>query len=799
MIQPKKFKYTLDIRGVDEEVLTTSPDGWLATNIKYARSKLYGGIIRSLTLPMKFVEHGRYLLRKEWYTYFLMARVNLYIYKLDPATWLYIQLYFGKLDFSKSSDEFTGFTINATENNVNVQIDAFADVNYEIPLSVSTAAREAWITKYGVDPMIDILLTPIPLQETANFIFSTSPDFRMNAFFQLQLTSNQQLSVNNSVLNQGFFQQGSPVFADLPYYFFTAQTDTNIRFNTPIDSVTGVLIPGSIQTSINGPSGGGNAQYQFNIYNQAGTLVKTLATSPVVSTTVEFTFSFNFSVNVSKGDKLYFYILNILDPSAGTGETTHGVNMQQGSMQLTYYTSTPATHAQGLRAGFVFDSLIQQMNGTENPAVVTQSRLLNGPFVSGYISPLSQLVITCSNAILTSQLATIYQAGDTLQTGNTYQVFGDPVLGGVVHYFNSAGFATDYPIGSTFRAIFGQPNFTNDSDTDCYIQQVSNNPVLIYSWTSFFKSIQGLCFGQMATGIDPATGMYCMEDERYFFRPNSLALDLGTNIDINWKRDPNLDLCCNAIRGGYNDEQYDALNGPQEVCSTVEYVLPNVTPIRKVEFISPTGAAPYSIEQIRILPGFNNPPNGVNGNFYLNSAASRSDAKNWFVWIRSVPETGQAWYRPELVSDVGGTITGVNANYYNWYITPKQNMTRGFGHLVSLLDKMGSYALVKTLSLKNDAMVTTVAGVRVAEADDVKIANMGKPIYLPYTWTVPTGLPINAQSLLEINPFGYIQFTDRGVTWQMFIDDVSVDDAQNTQQVFKGRPVPASDLSKLIV
>lgn len=775
-IQPKKFKYTLDIRGVDEEVLFTAPDGWLQTNISYKRSKLYGGIIRSLTLPMRFVEKGRSLLRREWYTYGLMARVNLYIYQLDPATWLYFQLYFGKLDFSKSIDEYTGFTVNAHENNINVQVDAFADVNYQIPLTLTANQRTAWLAKTGVPAEVDILLTPLQLQETADFTFSTSPDFRCNAFFQLGLAGNTQLSVNASVFNVGFFAQYNPTFANLPYYFFQAQTDTNIRFSTPHDPVTGVLLPNSVSTSIQ------SGHYQFNIYKQDGTLMRTLATSPVVTTTVEFRFSFDFSIKVNKGDKLYFYIKNL--SSTGTGPP--GVNMQSGTMSLTYFTSTPATHAKGLRAAYVFDYLVQQMNGTQNPVVNTQSFLLNGQ--------LSQLAITCSNAILTSQLATIYQAGDTLQFGSTYQVYGDPTIGGVIHYFNSSGVATTYGIGSTFKAVLGHPTFTNDSATDCYVQQISNNPVLIYSFNSFFKSIYGLMCGQVGVGIDPSNGNYCMEDLRFFYRAGIKALDLGTNIDTNWRREPNLEIACNSIKVGYNDEQYDALNGSQEVCSTQEYSLPLIMPVKQADFISPTGAAPFSIEQIRILPGFNNPPTGTSANFYLNSAASKSDAKNWFIWLNVNPEIG-GWYTPELAS----SITGVQPGYYNWKLSPKNNIWRGSGYLASIFDKMGSYQLVLTNALKNAGMVTIDGGIRVSESDPVQISDLGPQIFMPYIWTVNTGLEFNAGQLLSTNPFGEIWFMDRGTQWKCFIEELSVDDGQNSPQTFKLKPVPGSDLSKLII
>lgn len=797
-IQPKKFKYTLDIRGVEEETLFNAPEGWLQTNIKYARSKIYGGVIRSLTLPMKFVFKGAFLLRREWYTSALMAKVNLFIYQLDPNTWKYYQLYFGRLDFSKCTDENTGFTVNATEKNINVQVDAFSDVEYQIPLTVSSANRTAWKAKTGVYPDVDILLTPIKLQETADIIFSTSPDFRMNAFFQLAVAGNTQLSVNNSVANTGFL--ADPIathdFTNDNNYFFIARTDTNIRFNTARDPITGALLTGTILTSINGPSGGGTGQYQFNIYNQTGTLLKTMAQSPGVIGTTEFQFQFDFSLKVNAGDKLYFYIINILDPTLEPGPG-HGVNMQGGTMTMTYYTSTPASHAQGLRASYVFDSLVQQMNGPENPKVTTQSFLLNGL--------LSQLAITCSNAILTSQLATIYQAGDNLQIGNTYQVYGDPSTPGVVHYFNTAGAAVDFagPIGSTagqtFKAILDKPTFRNDpTTTDCYVQQISNNPVLIYSFNSFFKSIYGLMCGQAGVGLDAGTGNYCLEDLRFFHRLGLKALDLGKEIDINWKREPNLDVACNSIKVGYNDEQYDALNGSKEVCSFQEWTVPMVTPAKQVDFTSPTGAAPYSIEQIRILPGFGNPPAGTSANFYLNSAASKSDAKNWFVWLNALPDEGQTYYTPELVTGAD-TIAGVDPTYYNWKLSPKQCLLRGSGYLSSIFDKMGGYQLVLTNAPKNSSLLTIVGGVRIAESDPVQIADLGPQIFLPYKWSVPTGLAFNAQQLLQLNPFGEVAFTDeRGNKWRTFMNAVSVDDGVNSPQTFELSPVPGSDLSKLI-
>lgn len=122
-IEPKKFQYTLDIRGVETEVLTNSPQEWLDTKVEYKRSD--NGIIRSLTLPFNFPFKAATLLRKEFYKYFLLARVNLKIAMLTPETWAYNDIYLGKVDFSQFKDNETGVTVNIKENTFAVKLDAY--------------------------------------------------------------------------------------------------------------------------------------------------------------------------------------------------------------------------------------------------------------------------------------------------------------------------------------------------------------------------------------------------------------------------------------------------------------------------------------------------------------------------------------------------------------------------------------------------------------------------------------------------------------------------------------------------
>jgi hypothetical protein len=786
--QPNKFTYPLEIRGVETDVLFNTPDGWLQTNIKYGRSKQYGGVIRALTMPIKYVNTGASLVRKEFYKYAQLSRVNQRILKNDPLTFVDEELFFGKLDFSKWSDTPTGVSLNLIENNINTQIAAYGDQQYIIPLTVNPTQRAAWIASRGYDPMVDILLTPLQLQETADLIFNANPDFRMNAFFAISIADYQQMSVNPSIQATNFLFQAPPVFSN--DFFHIARTDTKIRISSPLDPVTGLPIAGGIQTLVNGPSGGGTGQYEFNIYNQAGTLLKTLATSPAVIHTTPFNFQFDFSLEVSAGDKLYFYIKNILNPTLE--DIGHGVQISSGSMRLTYYTSTPATYCQALRPNYIFDYLVQQMNGTDMPAVVTQSRLLDGP--------LYQACITCSNAIQTSQVSTIYQAGESLQYGDEYKVFG-----GVIHYWNSDGVATNYNPGDIFKAFLPHDTFTTDPDQDGFVQQQNNNPQILLSYNTFFKAIRGVMGAQLGTGLDPTNAnKYCMEDLRYFYRPtaksatpNQAALDLGINIDIN---SPNLqvaeDLIVNGIKGGYANPQLTALNGGKEVNAGVVYGTKITTTSNILDITCPINASPYAIEEKRIQPGFNQPSSGLSGSFYLNSAASRSDNDNHFVWVKPNSEPEQTYYQPLTVAEGCLSYSGVDAGCYNWPLSPMQNLQRGSNYLASIFDKMQGYTIYLTGADKNTSMITVdLNGRRVAEGEVVNISDLGAQIFLPYYDLITTGMQFNAERMLSVNPFGEVWYMYRGINWKSFIQDVSVDCGSNSPQGIKVLLAPSNDLT----
>jgi hypothetical protein len=793
--QPNKFTYPLEIRQVETDVLFNTPDGWLKTNITYKRSKMYGGVIRGFTLPIKYINEGARLVRREFYKYGLTARINQRILINDPLTYSDSELFFGKLDFSRWNDEPTGVTVNLIQNDINTQISAYGDQEYSIPLKLTDTARANWIATRGYDPMVDILLTPLQLQEQADIVFNTSPDFRMNAFFELGIADYQQMAVSASVKRVGFLQQGPPDITADPakqYYFFVAQTDTVIRIHSPLDPLTGLPLFKGVNVSANGIAGGGACTYEFNIYNQNGTLLKTMGTVAADATS-EHHISFDFSLSVAKGDKLYFYIRNATYPFLDQG-TSHGVNMQDGSMRLTYYTATDATHCQALRPGYIFDYLIQQMNGTDNPTVVTLSRLLDKG------GSLYNACITCSNSILTSQETNTYQAGDNLQYGNEYRV-----LGGDIGYYDSSGLPRIYHPAEIFKAVLPHNTFTTTPDQDGFVQQQNNNPQLLYSYNAFFKTFYGVQGAQLGTGIDPGNGgRFYMEDLRHSFQqtpsnatPNMAALDLEDQITVDSPRlETAQDLIINGINGGYKNPQLTSLNGAKEVNAGVKYGTAITVTSNKLDIVCPTNASPYLIEELRIQPGADRPSNGLSGSFYLNSASSRSDNDNHFVWVEDNPVAGQTYYKPLTVEKGCSYYSGVEKGYYNWMLSPMRNVLRGSNYLASVFDKMQEYKVYITGADKNTSMITVDAnGLRVSEYDDINISDLPAQIFLPYYDNVTTGIKLNAAQMLATNPLGEFWYNYRGIRWKAFIQDVVIDYGSVTPKSIKGLLTPANDLS----
>lgn len=801
----KQFRFIFNILGKETE-LREAPTGWREMNVEYSRSKQYSGLIRNVTGQLDFTGQAAMILRREYAKYRLFANVLFGVLEdtRNPYN-TYASIYNGRLDFTQKVDKQGSFTVGAKTEDFTTNIDANDGTQYSIPLTDG----------------INLEIPGLKLTETPQLLFATTPDFRSNAFFQVSIASYNQLSVAPSIQATGFLQTDTPVFDKTQNnFFFIARTDTK------------VTIQGGANTSIQ------SGTYEFNIYKSDGTLVKTLATTPAVTTTVEFTFNFNFNIDVVKDDRLFFYIKRI----GGTLDSFKGVNIQNSQLFLSYSTITPPTMCQALTGQQLFSKLLQAMNvnfdNRPNSPVVNQSFLLN--------TSLAPLVFTSSDSIRQAQ-GSIYIAGDIIGPGiykvlsgsvtynsNTYVTgtqfsFVTGVLtfsgGGVVQKIQSvfAGYVYNpgsslqaggtylvqgiapayvvynghsYQVGQTFKYILGVETYTvvNDPTGSIFVELISLEPQIIISLADFFQTIKSVQGGDAAMGVDryiainntpaeltkQAQGIPYIETLGYVYRAGVSAGNLG-NVPKDWQSNNANDMQFNKIKVGQNDQQYDAINGVQEVSSEQYYGTNLLNPNTELNLISPTRFDPYGAELIRVSQA--------------DSASSRSDNDTWGFWINQTPVQGEpfTYYRP---LGAGGliSITGVDPSYYNWKLSPKHNLLRGSRYLASIFYGMQGQYIYLTGAKKNIGMVTIETdGTRTSESDPIAISSLKNPYFIPeyYSFNIPG-------DLIDSVPYGELSFNVNGNTWKGFVVDYKANLATKKPQQIKLLLSPNNILSNAV-
>ena len=125
--------------------LDHAPDGWKDKVVNYARSESYFGMLRSFSIPLRFVKDGAKILRARLYQCGPEDEVNLIILRLNTNTGKHESFYKGQIDFSTYEDQTDFFEVNIIEGGLSKLLKANENTTYEIPLSL-----------FGVDLRLNI-------------------------------------------------------------------------------------------------------------------------------------------------------------------------------------------------------------------------------------------------------------------------------------------------------------------------------------------------------------------------------------------------------------------------------------------------------------------------------------------------------------------------------------------------------------------------------------------------------------------------------------------------------------------
>lgn len=302
-------------------------------------------------------------------------------------------------------------------------------------------------------------------------------------------------------------------------------------------------------------------------------------------------------------------------------------------------------------------------------------------------------------------------------------------------------------------------------------------PRLRTSLRDFFQSYGA----RYSIGITTYDNIARIESRKSFYG-DDVVLDVGVIDDEEFKFSPATDRVFNTIKVGYPNQTYDDVNGRSEFNTTQTYTSPVKTITSELDLSSKYRADSYGVEFTRIN--------------LENRTTTDAGSDNDVFMIRISPSgAGFILSRPAY-----SNITGVpgGATVFNTELSPKRCLQAHGPFLHSCLDKLDAQPLVFQTTDKNRQLVTVLNGVETVEQANVLIGDLGTKMFLPYIFEFKCKVPVDAELLMNTNPYGKIQFTHLGYQFRGYVISVAQSAAVNTSQVFRLLASPDNDLSKLI-
>lgn len=307
------------------------------------------------------------------------------------------------------------------------------------------------------------------------------------------------------------------------------------------------------------------------------------------------------------------------------------------------------------------------------------------------------------------------------------------------------------------------------------IREIPNASIKM-SMDDFYNTINGI--DDAGLGID--ADIFRIEYGYYFAR-SIQSVNVGSVYDC--ELSPAEEYMFNSVKIGYDDKNTDETNGKEEYNSGQVWELP-ITRVQKEEnWISPTRADQFGIENLRV-------------NFITKSSTDTSSDNDTFM-IDCYQDGSN--YRPILGSSYQ-SITGLSnpSTAYNLRLTPKKNLLRHGSYLHSILDLLDDRYVNFGSGDKNTELTTVIDSLRVKENESFMVSSLPAKYFLPILADIKCKLPRKALQLFDTNPFGYVTFVWEDTIFKGYIIECSVDIARNTEQEFKLLLTPDNNLLRLI-
>lgn len=642
--------------------LDYAPDGWKDKVVNYARSEGYYGMLRSFSIPLRFVKDGAKILRSRLYLGGPEDEVYLIILRLNTATGKHESFYKGQIDFSTYEDQSDFFEVSIIEGGLSKLLKANENTTYEIPLSL-----------FGVDLRL------------------TGLNFRKKYVFSAYESSTTRGSHSTPFVFG--FEEGTS-FGILPGSSFLAD---NAGFNPAtddrwilhcIDQPVTVNITGEIKIRVENVG----QNIQFFLLKNTGTNVSIVPNQ--FKAPGEHTFQINTAIDLNPEEKVWL----MCQKTEGIG-SNRSIAYLPSELNMSFLTKYKTTTIKAVRPFDLAQELLWRMTGAGNG--VPSAYSLSSPLLQN-----SGILLTCGDAI---------------------------------------------------RGLSGAKIKT--------------------SWKQFMSAFHR----------NERAGLYTngktleVSDKMGFFNTD-IVYDLGDVSEVKFSPWENAQI--SKIKAGYQEQNYDDVNGKDEFNNTLQFSTIRTMVDKELNLTAQYRADMYGIEFTRA---------NLSG-----KSSTDSDSDNDVFMIDAVYNSTELLYEPN--KPAGLTITGVidPTTAFNVLLSPKRILLKHGAWIRGCLWPYGASKLTYQTTEKNANLQTVQSGLTIKEIADVTVGDLAAPVFYPIKAEFETVVPDNLVNLMASNPHGLYQFTYKGKTYKGWVIEASQRPSDNAEQEWTLLLSTDNDLTNLI-
>jgi hypothetical protein len=734
--------------------LTKTPDGWKDVLVKYARNTKALGLVRDMTVPMKFVKDGAKILRNRALLFGSECVCYFALSKLDPLAFPYIyrQWYLCELDFTTYLQSKTSITVNAMEGGLSKLVKANESITYEIPIASDAQVK-------------NLLLDGIPFTNKITYSIFSNQDI----FGEFYYVGAGIISTEGET--QGVISQDSQ-------YSSTTQAGDN-WFHRSIDKSITVKIKGNINITVHQT---GNIQLLFK-------KCFPFQTAPSVITDYSFfnesrtsgsVFQVSFDVNIplTAGEFLTFRSFPNAVPTGANWFTITG-----GTMEVSYDIKFNESNCKCLTAYRTFENIVSKMTDGKYGVESSFLQSLTGNFITS-----------------ASAIRDFYNADAKIKTSlsdfiQSFRRFG---IGWGIKRDSVNG---DKVVLEQHQYFFNQTTMLSLGDiSDLVVEPAKEllfNTIESGQKNQQYDKVNGLDeFNVSQLWKLPVERSVSKYDIVSVYRSDMYGIE-GLRVDLYKK---------NTTDSKSDNDTFMIDVNPTELTGNVNYYTGSfetqvISGAYFIKIPAVLTAVPNNNQVVISGAGSNNGTYTVLNTSYIVAGYTIITVQEPVI---SATLTGAVqlpnfkYY--ELNRPAYSSISGLlhTDESFNIELSPKKAILNNGRYIRSCTYQQDIEKVKFQTGDKNSELSRTLNGVTITEKEDIEIGNLGDRLFKPFFFKFRTKVPFDYLELIQNNTYGLVKFNYNGDEYSGFMWDGGIKAAVDDEQQWTLLCAPNVDLTKLI-